>query len=52
MKPKKTEHQDSAPPAPTSPANVAPKQRRTAQDVRRDNVRSDIGNDDPKILGR
>ena len=52
MKRKKTNHQDSPSPAPTSPANVSPKPRRTAQDVRRDNVSTDIGSDDPKILGR
>ena len=39
-------------PAPISSQNIAPKPRRTAKDVRRDNVRTDLGNDDPKILGR
>ena len=49
MKPKST---DKPAPAPISTANTSPKPHRTAQDVRRDNVRTDIGNDDPKILGR
>jgi hypothetical protein len=39
-------------PAPISTKNTAPKPHRTPQDVKRDNVRTDIGNDDPKILGR
>ena len=49
MKPKST---DKPAPAPISTANTSPKPHRTAQDVRRDNVKTDIGNDDPKILGR
>lgn len=49
MKPKS---KDKPAPAPISTANTSPKPHRTAQDVRRDNVSTDIGNDDPKILGR
>ena len=48
----KPEPKKTAPPAPISTANTAPKPKRTAADVRRDNVRTDIGNDEPKILGR
>lgn len=49
MKPQK---KSSASAAPVSSENSAPKPHRTPQDVRRDNLRTDIGNDDPKILGR
>lgn len=52
MKPKRKTPEPHHTPAPISQANESVKRPRTAQDVRRDNVRSDIGNDEPKILGR
>jgi len=48
----KSRKKPSAPAAPISSENNAPKAHRTSKDVRRDNVSTDIGNDDPKILGR
>jgi hypothetical protein len=52
MKPKRQTPETHHTPAPTSQANESPKRPRTAQDVRRDNLRTDIGGSDPKILGR
>jgi hypothetical protein len=48
----KSDKKEKSSPAPISTSNAAPKPHRTAKDVKRDNVRSDIGLDEPKILGR
>lgn len=50
MKQPKKEKQPA--PAPRLTKDGAAKQSRTAQDVRVDNVRTDLGEDGPKILGR
>jgi len=52
MKPKRQNTDEKHHPSPISQANESLKRPRTAQDVRRDNLRSDLGRDEPKILGR